>query len=65
MVNNKTPKTHTASAFGMPIYGRALGTAALASTCATASIAPMGQVRVEVKTKGAFPGSHAWRPPIS
>jgi len=67
MINTNIAMTEQIpSSFGMPAYGRALGAAAGAHVCVQTTTVVLGApVSGMGRIKGDFPGTSAWRPPIT
>lgn len=71
-MSTMTNRTANPSSLALPTYGRALGMRACAQVASRMSggVTETVAVRAHVtdivagRTKGAFPGTSAWRPPI-
>ena len=65
MITKLIPMTETnPSSFGMPVYGRTLGSATGVDVCTQATGVVLGaHTGAMGRIKGDFAGTSAWRPP--
>jgi hypothetical protein len=64
MINTHIATTDSIpSAFGMPVYGRALGASVGVDVCPQTTAVVLAATSGMGRIKGDFPGNPAWRPP--